>query len=440
MPQNEPIRLSFARGAGRSREHLPLFRQEAVRAAREPLHGTVTVVMPPSASVAAGISLIALALLGLAAFVVEVPQRARAIGVLMPPQGFMKIVAIEAGQVLDVNVREGEQVVAGRPLLNLGSDRIAAHRGPLSASQIRSLQGEQRLLQSAHRERQRIQSNRIRAVNEQIGSIDRRLEFVAEETGIQHARSAVLQSRLDRLDGLASKGNIPAVQLDDAKLEHLQAESAAAVLKRQAAQIEAEREQLVRARASLAEESELQQIEFAIADEQLQRQVAALEPVVSRHLQAPQAGVVARVNIRPGQVVRAGQTLMTLHPIDAALQAWLYLPSANAGFLRPGQEVELRLDAYPHQMFGTQSATIASISSLAFLPSELDVPLALGGPVFEVRATLERQFVRGFGTDWPLNAGTAFQADLVQQRYRLYEWLLRLRRRDAAQPGSPADA
>jgi membrane fusion protein len=131
---------------------------------------------------------------------------------------------------------------------------------------------------------------------------------------------------------------------------------------------------------------------------------------------------------------------MTLHHGDGALQAWLYLSSANAGRLYTGQEVELRLDAYPHQMFGTQAATIASISSIALLPSELDVPLALSGPVFEIRATLLEQHIRAHGRNWPLAAGTSFQADVVQQRYRLYEWLLRLRRAGDRRRANPVDA
>jgi membrane fusion protein len=440
MPQNDMPERSYARSAPREEDSLPLFRKEALQEAREPLHGTVSVLMPPSAALAAVTGFIALALLALAAIVVEIPQRTRAVGVLMPPQGFLKIVAVEPGQVLHIAVAEGERVGEGQPLLNIGSDRSAADRGPLSASQIRSLQQERSLLDQANGERQRLQSHRMRAVDYEINDVDRRLALLAVEIDIQSARRALLQSRFDRLERLAAEGNISTAQLDDGKLELLQAQSAAAVLQRQATQIAQERRQLREKRASLIEESKLQQIEFAITSEQLQRQVATLEAVVNHNLQAPESGVIARINVRPGQFVRAGQTLVTLHASDAVLQAWLYLPSTGAGLLQTGQEVDLRLDAYPHQVFGTQPATIASISNIAFLPTELDVPLVLSGPVFEVRATLNRQHVRAKGRDWPLSAGTSVKADLVQERYRLFEWLLKLRRRDGGSSGSPVDA
>ncbi len=54
------------------------------------------------------------------------------------------------------------------------------------------------------------------------------------------------------------------------------------------------------------------------------------------------------------------------------------------------------------------------------------MPLALTGPVFEVRASLNETHIKAFNATWPLAPGTSFQADLVQRRYRLFEWLLRV--------------
>ncbi|MFQ6005740.1 MAG: membrane-fusion protein, partial [Woeseia sp.] len=107
------------------------------------------------------------------------------------------------------------------------------------------------------------------------------------------------------------------------------------------------------------------------------------------------------------------------------LEAWLYLPSGKAGQLRAGQAVQLRLDAYPHQMFGTLGAVVSQVSTIALLASDLTVPLPIDGPVFEVRASINRDSIVALGSSWPLSPGTSFQADVVRQRYRLYEWLFR---------------
>lgn len=437
-PSREPAHLGLAHRQP-DRNSTPLFRPVAMQAAREPLHGEVSIVMPPSAGLAAALSLLALLLLCLAAFVVEVPQRTRAVGVLMPRDGFMKVVATEGALVTDIRVREGDEVASGQPLLSVTSDRGVIGRGPVSVSRLRSLHSEERLLEDANRERQDMQRQRVEAVDEQLRSIHLRLGLIDREIDIHHSRRLLLKSRFERLRQLALNGNVSAVQRDEEQLALLQAEAAAAVLKQQAVQVAADRDRLQRTRAGLVEEARLRQIESAIAREQLRRQIDLLEADVSRELPAPEDGIVARVTVRAGQAVRAGQTLMTLQRGGAKLQAWLYLSSANAGLLEEGQQVELRLEAWPHRMFGTRRATIETISHIALLPSELDVPLAIAGPVFEVRATLAQQHITALGKEWPLAAGTSLQADIVQRRYRLYEWLLRLRQDDNVRV-TPVDA
>jgi membrane fusion protein len=438
MATSEPIRLSLARPVHRPGE-TPLFRAEAVQSAQEPLHGPVTVIMPPSAFSGAALSVITLAMLALAAFVVEVPQRTSAVGVLMPPEGFTKIVAETAGQVIDVRVTAGDRVSAGQALLSLSSDRSVVGPGTVSMTQLQSLKNERTLRGQANRARQRVHSEQLRAVDGKLNSLESRLELLAREMEIQDSRSALLSSRFERLRELAASGNVPVTQMDDQELALLREQAAAAALQQRAAQLAEERDQLSRKRASLVEESETQEIEFAIVLEQLQRQIASLEATVSSELQAPQTALVSRVTVRRGQAVRPGQTLVMLQHGESDLEAWLYLASSNAGLLRAGQEVQLRLDSYPHQMFGTLPATIASISHMALLPSELDVPLAIAGPVFELRAILDSQHITALQRDWPLAAGTSVRADVVQRRYRLYEWLLRLRQAaDAHEP--PADA
>ena len=433
MATNEPIRLSLARPVQRPDE-TPLFRAEAVQSAREPLHGPVTLAMPPSAFAGAGFCVITLAMLALSAFLVEVPQRTAAVGVLMPPEGFTKVVAETAAQVIDVKVAAGERVSAGQSLLSLSSDRSVVGKGTVSTTQIQSLKNERRLLGEANRGRQRVQSEQMRAVDGRLRSLDSRLGLLVREMEIQDSRSALLSSRYERLRELAASGNVPVVQMDDQELALLREQADAAALQQRAAQLAEERDELSRTRASLVEESKTRELEFAIALEQLQRQIASLEATVSSELQAPETGLVSRVTVRPGQAVRPGQTLVMLQRGDSDLEAWLYLSSSNAG-----QEVQLRLDSYPHQMFGTLPATIASISHVALLPSELDVPLAIAGPVFELRATLDSQHITALQRDWPLAAGTSVRADVVQRRYRLYEWLLRLRQAgDAPEPTAGA--
>lgn len=62
---------------------------------------------------------------------------------------------------------------------------------------------------------------------------------------------------------------------------------------------------------------------------------------------------------------------MTLVPASAALEARLYGPSSAIGFVRPGQQVLLRYDAYPHQKFGRYAGTVTSVSRTTVSQGEL---------------------------------------------------------------------
>jgi membrane fusion protein len=418
----------------------PLFRNEVLKAQLEPLHGAVTMVMPPAAWVAALVSILAVLLLGLAAWLVEVPQRAHAVGVLMPPDGFVRIVAAHAGRITDLQVAEGQQVSAGQVLVGLTADGNSAGPDAVVAARHRSLLLELSLRGDIERQEQRARVLRAQDIDRRITHINEQLAHSRNEIELLEARNTLLTRRLEGLQLLVARGNASDMQLDQEQLSLLQSRATVEALNGQAARIERERSELRQRREDLDDEEALRSTEHAILREQLQRQLSEVAALVGSDLRAPREGVVARVMVRPGQAVQSGQTLVTLYRGTPDLEAWLYLPSASAGALHEGQAVELRFDAYPHQIFGTQSAVVSSISAIALLPAEVDVPLALPGPVFEVRAELGNQSITASGRKWTLPAGTAVRADLVQQRYRLYEWFLGLRRDQPESADSSTDA
>ena len=51
----------------------------------------------------------------------------------------------------------------------------------------------------------------------------------------------------------------------------------------------------------------------------------------------------------------------------------------------------------------------------------------LRGPVFEIRARINRQFQSKIDVGSLPGIGAPFTADIIRHRYRLYEWLLRSR-------------
>jgi HlyD family secretion protein len=73
---------------------------------------------------------------------------------------------------------------------------------------------------------------------------------------------------------------------------------------------------------------------------------------------------IAKLSV--GSVVREAETFFTLVPISADLEAEVQIDSLDVGYIKPGDKVHLKLDAFPFQKHGVLEANIRSISEDAF--------------------------------------------------------------------------
>jgi membrane fusion protein len=141
---------------------------------------------------------------------------------------------------------------------------------------------------------------------------------------------------------------------------------------------------------------------------------------------APAAGVVTGILVEPGQAVGSAP-LATLLPAHASLEAVLFAPSRAAGFIEPGQTVRLRYHAFPYQKFGLHEGTVRQVSRTALTASEL--PQLIAGelerpePMYRVTVRLASQVIDAYGQPQPLAAGMQLEADVMQDRRRLIEWV-----------------
>ena len=128
----------------------------------------------------------------------------------------------------------------------------------------------------------------------------------------------------------------------------------------------------------------------------------------------------------------AGSTLplMSVVPSDHKLDAHLYGPSRAVGFVRPGQRVLLRYQAFPYQRFGHYLGEVGSASRTAVNPSDLPAPLATAGsatasePLYRITVQLAQQAVNAYGESRVLQPGMSLEAEVSLERRRLYEWVI----------------
>ena len=272
-----------------------LFRRNATRSAGNRLFGSVVVMTPRSGIGALIIGLLALLALGFVAWYVEIPQRARAVGVLMPPDGFLDVVAVAPGRVTSIDVAEGWTINAGDPRLNLTTDRK-----DLVMLQLQSLQDEIALLGAANARRKALDDSRPLALAERLESVGKQLDAVRDEYELQQRQVALLERRLQRRNGLANDGILSTDALDREQSLLLQARTGGAALRRTIIDYEQEVGGILRARADIHDESGREQILHELEYRRLQRQIDEHQYLIDQVVRAPESGTVARVIVRAG--------------------------------------------------------------------------------------------------------------------------------------------
>jgi hemolysin D len=73
-----------------------------------------------------------------------------------------------------------------------------------------------------------------------------------------------------------------------------------------------------------------------------------------------------------GGVVQPAETLMVIVPSDAPLEIEATLQNKDAGFVRPGQRAEIKLEAFPYTIYGTLTDEVVGISAdaVSSLPAQ----------------------------------------------------------------------
>lgn len=127
-------------------------------------------------------------------------------------------------------------------------------------------------------------------------------------------------------------------------------------------------------------------------------------------LNAPEDAIIlTRAPVSVGSVLREGEKLMTLTPINAPLEAEITIPAREVGFIRPGDGVTLKIDAFPFTEYGSAVGKLGWISEGSFSADDNGTPTE---PYYKARVIIkEQKFVRVPPT-FRLIPGMTLKADI----------------------------
>ena len=142
-------------------------------------------------------------------------------------------------------------------------------------------------------------------------------------------------------------------------------------------------------------------------------------------IRAPVAGRVTSIEASVGKIAEPNQLQLEIVPENSTLKADVFVPSRSIGFVRVGERVSVRYEAFPYQHFGRYQGTIAEISQNILMGAELSsTPVPLQEPVYRVTVALDRQDVDAYGNKVSLQPGMLLKSDIILDRRSLMRWIL----------------
>jgi len=285
-----------------------------------------------------------------------VEEIVRAPGQIVPSSRPQIIQNLEGGILAELNVAEGDTVEAGQIL------------GRLHGTQYQSA---------------------VDDLTDQIAALDiRRLRLEAEIAGQDDfATPETLAARVPDIVAseralLAARRTDLASRLQGARAVLAQAEEEEDMIRRMAdrglaPEIELTRAEKARADARARLDEITTQAELSRADDyaKTQSELASLrqrlklsQDQLSRTtLTAPLRGIVNRIAVTTiGGVVRPGEEILQIIPLDSGLYVEAKVKPADIAALREGQTATVKLSAYDYTIWGTLPATVTFVSADTF--------------------------------------------------------------------------
>ena len=135
-------------------------------------------------------------------------------------------------------------------------------------------------------------------------------------------------------------------------------------------------------------------------------------------LTAPVDGTVQQLAIHTdGGVVTEAQPLMVIVPSDQPVEVEAMLENKDIGFVRPGQEVEIKVETFTFTKYGVVHGTVVSISNDAIEDEKR-------GLLYSARIQLKENSINVGGKQIALSPGMSVRAEVKTDKRKVIDYFL----------------
>jgi hemolysin D len=325
----------------------------------------------------------------------EVDIIASAQGRIIPSGNIKLIQPFETGVIRSIDVKDGQRVKAGDTLIELDPTMNAAELGHLQGDLI-ATQLELERLRAALVENGDPLSEFRAPKGASPAQVETQRQFLVSQNGEFRAKLAVLKRQQEQKEAERAtigatiaklEATLPIVQerFDvrktlygkelGAKLQYLEAQQQLVEMQQELA-VQKSRYSEVTAALTVLSETNAQAVaeyrrtrfgEFAEADRKvaglIQDLVKAEQRTKLQLLTAPVDGIVQQLAVHTiGGVVTPAQTLLVLVPVDGKLEIEATVPNRDIGFIRAGQDAEIKIDTFNFTRYGILHGKVLSVS------------------------------------------------------------------------------
>jgi membrane fusion protein len=350
-------------------------------------------------------------------------HKARVMGFLIPDKGLIKVIAPHEGRISERHAKEGQHVNKDDALfiVDVGSVTAAGRTADLV---VDSLRQRRTLLEQEIARLKTIQSAESERLDVGITSLKNQIISYESQLKVQDEYLQLTRNSLNRNKALEAKQIYSKAQREKSEMDVANVNIQMSSLQNNLASAKGELAQSVAQQHGLADKQANEGAELQRGLAEVGQQLAQVEDQRFLIIRAPESGMITRITAGVGAAADMSTPLLTIVPDDSALDANLYVPSSAAGFVKEGAQVLLRYESFPYQKFGAQTATVTSITKTSVDPRELPFAIKAEEPLYLVTARISKDTITAFGKEEPLVAGSKFEADLVLEHRKIWEWAL----------------
>jgi len=330
-----------------------------------------------------------------------------------------------SGLVTDIYVGSAAHVEQGAPLFRLQRDLSLASDGRQRPAFDEHDRDEQiRMSDAQYTQRRADLSAQLDAARLTAQSRRAEISALGEQLSQNQQLADEAQRKVTRLESVSEY--VTADRIEQARADTHQAKVSIAQSAARRQQLNAELGAAISTQTGLgAQLSELESRHAReLQDIRMRFEQIRQDAVIS----APKAGVVSFSGLVPGRTLSADDVALVIStggkgPLRAALR----IPSRRRGFVREGQIVRLKLDAFPYAKFGSYAARIDSISR-STVQSAVS-PVGASGPRvtegdYMAWATLSDNQFKFERQRFDILPGMTATASIVIERRTIAEWVL----------------